>query len=371
MTSPQQAVATDAPDGKRVAEDLRCIRCGYNLRTLRLDAVCPECGTPVTATAREQYLRYAPRGLLARLTFGAALLMLAGLILVGGWLLLATVYVVTAKFGAGRVSTTANFAGWNVSTGYVAIALLFSVPFLGGVFDMTAPLPGETRGSRGTRAFARATGTLLAASVLIAAFVPLLKEVAVVSVRPYLSMVGRWNLAIGDPLALAFGAPLLVHLGSLMRRAQQPRVSLAARILLTALIACAVLASGSWLVTGVARSPAVAGAGAATGPASLIPPDAARRLRTTPYAGGVGESSLPRSAVVAVPTARPGARIAVFLSEAASGLGYVVSAGTFVLIFCTHRALKHVASEQDRVIPAAQSPPGSPTANPRGTQEIA
>lgn len=37
--------ATDA-DG-RLTGNVACIRCGYNLRTMALDSVCPECGSPV------------------------------------------------------------------------------------------------------------------------------------------------------------------------------------------------------------------------------------------------------------------------------------------------------------------------------------
>ncbi len=36
----------------RVTNDLPCVRCGYNLRTLAIDAVCPECGHSVGRSAR-------------------------------------------------------------------------------------------------------------------------------------------------------------------------------------------------------------------------------------------------------------------------------------------------------------------------------
>ena len=43
----------------RLTVPVPCERCGYDLRTQRLDARCPECGTPVAASARPGDLRLA------------------------------------------------------------------------------------------------------------------------------------------------------------------------------------------------------------------------------------------------------------------------------------------------------------------------
>ncbi len=37
-----------------IDRDLYCVRCEYNLRTMALDAVCPECGLPVRETLRDE-----------------------------------------------------------------------------------------------------------------------------------------------------------------------------------------------------------------------------------------------------------------------------------------------------------------------------
>lgn len=54
--APETPAAGDAPDGPNfdgeIDRDLACLRCGYNLRTLRGDARCPECGLGVLATLR-------------------------------------------------------------------------------------------------------------------------------------------------------------------------------------------------------------------------------------------------------------------------------------------------------------------------------
>jgi hypothetical protein len=52
-------------DEVRVPEDLACIRCGYNLRTLREDGVCPECGDAVAESLRYRG-RLTPRQLQQR-----------------------------------------------------------------------------------------------------------------------------------------------------------------------------------------------------------------------------------------------------------------------------------------------------------------
>ena len=38
-------------DDWRVDQDLPCVSCGYNLRTLDMRAACPECGTRVFRSA--------------------------------------------------------------------------------------------------------------------------------------------------------------------------------------------------------------------------------------------------------------------------------------------------------------------------------
>ena len=48
-----------APEACAIADDLPCRRCGYNLRGLAPDGVCPECATPVALSARGDLLRHA------------------------------------------------------------------------------------------------------------------------------------------------------------------------------------------------------------------------------------------------------------------------------------------------------------------------
>jgi len=54
----------------RIAEDLYCLECEYNLRTLLPDAACPECGTPIGQSSRGRMLRFCDPAWLRRLTTG-------------------------------------------------------------------------------------------------------------------------------------------------------------------------------------------------------------------------------------------------------------------------------------------------------------
>ncbi len=45
----------------RVAGDVRCLRCGYNLRTLPASGACPECGAAVTSSLRGDRLCFSER----------------------------------------------------------------------------------------------------------------------------------------------------------------------------------------------------------------------------------------------------------------------------------------------------------------------
>jgi hypothetical protein len=62
-----------------VGEDLSCAKCGYNLRTLGRGGNCPECGTAVAETLREESLALIPRRPLAIIGIGLTMLLVASL----------------------------------------------------------------------------------------------------------------------------------------------------------------------------------------------------------------------------------------------------------------------------------------------------
>ncbi len=56
-----------------IAEDLKCTRCGYNLRGLTLSKLCPECGTSIERSIHGNLLRYADPDWVNKLRLGALL----------------------------------------------------------------------------------------------------------------------------------------------------------------------------------------------------------------------------------------------------------------------------------------------------------
>ncbi len=68
-------ISAVAYDGEgRIAADLACLRCGYNLRLLRREAVCPECGVGVERTLRGDLLRYSDANWLQGVADGLGIL---------------------------------------------------------------------------------------------------------------------------------------------------------------------------------------------------------------------------------------------------------------------------------------------------------
>jgi hypothetical protein len=82
--------ATLDADG-RVAMDAQCVSCGYNLRTLKVEALCPECAQPVAYSIQGYFLRFASPRWIKGLARGTALVLIAlgGTVVVGPLLSLA------------------------------------------------------------------------------------------------------------------------------------------------------------------------------------------------------------------------------------------------------------------------------------------
>ena len=56
-----------------ISKDLSCSHCGYNLRGLTTDKLCPECGTPIARSIHGNLLRFADPGWLKKLRLGTNL----------------------------------------------------------------------------------------------------------------------------------------------------------------------------------------------------------------------------------------------------------------------------------------------------------
>ena len=73
-------VITD--EHERIAVDLTCLHCSYNLRTCREQDSCPECGAEVALSMRDR-LQFADQAWLAGLVSGVNWLLVG--VLVGGF----------------------------------------------------------------------------------------------------------------------------------------------------------------------------------------------------------------------------------------------------------------------------------------------
>jgi hypothetical protein len=120
-----------------VLNDLPCRTCGYNLRTLSVEKICPECATPVAASLKGDLISGCDPGWLAELGRGARLVIVAYIV---SW--------VSYGYGMGIVPRT----GMQL----IILAAIF-VLRLAGVWMMTAADPsglGENQYGR-VRAIAR------------------------------------------------------------------------------------------------------------------------------------------------------------------------------------------------------------------------
>lgn len=105
-------IDADSQAASPIDVDILCIHCGYNLRGLRSDGRCPECGGAIADSMRGELLRFADVEWLTRLRLGVALklwaITLAVLLAMGG----GVVAFVLRNAGAVMVITTiVGFAG--------------------------------------------------------------------------------------------------------------------------------------------------------------------------------------------------------------------------------------------------------------------
>lgn len=140
----------------RIAQDVPCIHCGYNLRSLLPGQACPECNQLVSRSVRGDLLRYSDPRWLRRLRNGM-IWVLAGCIvwLVGLWMLDYLASVVSLP-GVPRTEVRTALLG-----------LLFGIPVV-GVWLATSPEPGPAGAYRDSRV--RKAARVLAVGGFLLAF---------------------------------------------------------------------------------------------------------------------------------------------------------------------------------------------------------
>ncbi len=70
MSTPLRSAAPST----HIDRDVGCVRCGYNLRGLNQNSLCPECASPIAESLKAQWIGNADRKWLTRIVIGAMLL---------------------------------------------------------------------------------------------------------------------------------------------------------------------------------------------------------------------------------------------------------------------------------------------------------
>ncbi|HVP13685.1 MAG TPA: hypothetical protein VMV94_21095 [Phycisphaerae bacterium] len=101
------------PQG-RLAEDVACRRCGYNLRSLSLGTRCPECGTAVGRSLQGDLLRFAEPQWVQTLGSGTS------------WIVISIAVGLPASFVARMLVGKWGFSDlWAAATYYFGVATVF------------------------------------------------------------------------------------------------------------------------------------------------------------------------------------------------------------------------------------------------------
>lgn len=124
----------------RLAEDVGCRGCGYNLRGLDSGAVCPECSTPVGHSIAGDLLAFANPEWIQRLATGTRLVALGQIasIVVG---ILTFLVVMSLAFRATNPQGIMTGKGIMVGMGLLATGLAMVIVW--GTWMLTAPDPAD------------------------------------------------------------------------------------------------------------------------------------------------------------------------------------------------------------------------------------
>lgn len=333
----------------RIAGDLACRECAYNLRSLELDGVCPECGASVAGSARGHYLQYASPLWVKKLSRGALLLVIALAASVVAGIATWAVSFATAMVSAsspGAASPPTGLLAALIAIGAVQIAVAV-VAIVGLVYLTVRDPAGRTHGEgRSARRVVRAC--------LCCVPVPIL---GVFVAAGFQQIRGALPLAmvVNVVMALAMAATMLVlplallrHVIALMRRIPRPGLVTYAKIefwgllvvgvLMVFGIATLVLASfGMARTMATTTAPATATtSGPTTGPVHFT-------VTSVGPSGGVTTSTMPAFRSGSFPGPAMFAGIALAGVGYCGGLGLAVAA--CVLLVLVQRALSAAARQ--------------------------
>jgi hypothetical protein len=341
---PQPAQLLRPAEGSKdayVATDVACKQCGYNLYTLALAGVCPECGTPVEHSLRGFLLKYASPEWVGRVARGGWLLVVAAVLMVLGGLGMAAwgMYTALSQGATSGTVPTLNMRAISVVSA-VAFAPL-TVLMIVGLLLFTARNPADTVPGTDSAvrrwlrcgAWADAGLTLLGWMV---AFAP--DSGLPLGTRSGLMAL---NAPLGMAVFTAIAALGLRYIGQLMARVPRPGLVRFSGVCFWGMLICGVLmTAGQIAIAGTNAQNIAALSAASTAPGSATMPSGA--------AGPV----------------LPAAGLGMMLAGCPSCVGAGFYVASFVLLIMASAALSGAAREvRQTLAPPApgSSPLGSPT----------
>lgn len=193
-----------------VSADLPCISCGYNLRGLSPDSVCPECGIPIGRSQYGNLLRYSDPTWVKQLSSGM------------NWVIAAIIVGILSGCVGQLLIRSAN-----VSLG-LFVSLVPAVLHLLGYIYLTAPDPSAVETEITARQVVR--------GLAVANFVLTLATMA--SALGGQSLVVLICTALGQVVSIAFLFALGRHMSQLAFRIPDPTLARRTRIVVWGFLIC-------------------------------------------------------------------------------------------------------------------------------------
>ncbi len=352
LRSYSPTVPLDA-DG-RVCVNAPCLNCGYNLRTLSVEGLCPECAHPVRLSLSGLFLRFASPRWERQLARGVLLLIIAVGVFAAGRVFILTPMPGLLPYTTPTGSTSSSFwllgslgqfVFWAGITALVMLALwTLTKP------ELATPLSAE---GRAARRVLRVCACLLPVPLVLALLTMLHSNQMIASVPPPSPvpgfkdplMVFKGSFLVVKPtfvaLAILSGVTsviafvvtplaLLRHLSRLMRRVPRPGLVLFCRIEFWG-----VLVSGAALLAGYTWTTVFVVIPKVTAPLTRMPAPAAA-------------PGAPAANLMAVPTQPPigfGFAVAWYSSSVGGRAMEGFAIAGFVLLILALRALSATARE--------------------------
>ncbi|MCZ6543817.1 MAG: hypothetical protein O6768_09140 [Planctomycetota bacterium] len=122
-------------DAGRLAEDLTCRSCGYNLRGLNPKIACPECSTPIDRSIHGDLLQFCDPAWVGRMGRGLQLIIIGLLVNVAYGIVVGSAIMLLTPTGTTMMTMTTALAG----TIGAALSLITAI----GVWMLTTADPGQ------------------------------------------------------------------------------------------------------------------------------------------------------------------------------------------------------------------------------------